>query len=492
MSFSSLEFIYFIVSVLLIYYTVPHKVKPLILLICNILFYYAVSGKYIVYFLCVYIILIYGLGLIIEKYRYRILLFVCIAITILPLIATKYLAPAINRTLLIPLGISFFSLQAVSYLIDIYKGKVCTERNIVRYAVYMSFFFYVMSGPIEKASSILPQLRTFERINFEKVIYGFLYFCWGMFQKIVLAERLAQIVDYVYADYSYFAGIELAATTILYSFQLFFDFAGYSNMAFGLATMFSIKITQNFKEPYLAMSIAEFWRRWHRSLSKWLKEYIYIPCGGNRKGKFRKYVHLFITFCISGVWHGIGLNYIVWGTLHAFYQIIGDLTCSVRKKIRHGVRIKENSFSYKLFKVLITFNLVNFAWIFFRTPSLYDAINIIKRIAIGFNVSDTFGISRGADYPWNISIGINLTNEIQKVFGIPNITYEKYYILVLCLAIAFLIEVLHYKKISVFLWVQKQDIFFRYLMFLVLVFLIILFGIYGDSYNSSNFIYANF
>ena len=123
---------------------------------------------------------------------------------------------------------------------------------------------------------------------------------------------------------------------------------------------------------------------------------------------------------------------------------------------------------------------------------MYDAINIIKRIAIGFNVSDTFGISRGADYPWNISIGINLTNEIQKVFGIPNITYEKYYILVLCLAIAFLIEVLHYKKISVFLWVQKQDIFFRYLMFLVLVFLIILFGIYGDSYNSSNFIYANF
>ncbi len=492
MSFSSPEFFLFVLGSLLLYYMVPQKVKPFILLSCNIVFYYLGGGKRMLCFLVVYILLVYGCGIVVSRIQKKAIIILCILLAVVPLLTTKYLFPLSGGSMMIPLGISFFSLQAVSYIVDIYKGKIVPEKNMILFAVYMSLFFYVLSGPIEKAGSVLPQLKVKREKCLECVASGLLFFCWGMFQKIVLAERLAQVVDYVYGDYTYFGGVELFLVTILYSFQLFFDFAGYSNMALGLARMFSIDIVQNFEQPYLSMSIAEFWRRWHISLSDWLKEYVYISCGGNRKGKVRKYINLVITFCVSGIWHGMGLNYMVWGILHAVYQIVGSITDKARKKLRCRFHIREDVFSYKFFKVMVTFHLVNFAWIFFRVPSLGDALKIIKRIVAGFHVGDTFGIGRGADYPWNISIGVNLTNAFPKVLGIPGISHRDANILILGFAVAIGVEIFHYKKGSFYPWLQKQNILFRNMVFFLLVFAILLFGLYGDSYNSSSFIYANF
>ena len=275
--------------------------------------------------------------------------------------------PGLNYA--IPVGISFFTFQAISYFLDVYFKKIEVEQSLSDYILFVSFFPQVSSGPISKASELLPQIKNPKPFNEIQATDGLRYLLWGMFMKVAVADRLGIYVDTVYSNYLNYSGFTTSISIIFYSFQIYADFAGYSLMALGIAKLLGYDIINNFQQPYFAFSITNFWRRWHISLSRWLKDYIYIPLGGSRCSSKRNYFNIFITFLVSGIWHGASWNFILWGVLHGVFQII--------EKALHLQKETEKGFIIKTTRVLITFFLATFAWIFFRMPTLNDAIGII-------------------------------------------------------------------------------------------------------------------
>lgn len=278
----------------------------------------------------------------------------------------------------IPIGLSFFTFQAVGYLWDVYYKKIEAEHNFIDYMLFVAFFPQIMSGPISKASSLLPQIKAKRAFDQNSAVQGLKWLLWGFFLKTVMADRLGLYVDTVFGNYEYYSGLTCFITSILYSFQIYGDFAGYSFMAIGVGRLMGFDLINNFNRPYFSASITEFWRRWHISLSTWLKDYIYIPLGGSRCSKIRSYWNIFVTFIVSGIWHGANWTFIVWGVLHGIFQIIEkalDLQKCNSKGLRRGVRI------------IITFMLVNFAWIFFRMPDLKSALGVYSKILFDFSGS---------------------------------------------------------------------------------------------------------
>lgn len=275
--------------------------------------------------------------------------------------------PGLNYA--IPVGISFFTFQAISYFLDVYFKKIEVEQSLSDYVLFVSFFPQVSSGPISKASELLPQIKNPKPFNEIQATDGLRYLLWGMFMKVAVADRLGIYVDTVYSNYLNYSGFTTSLSIIFYSFQIYADFAGYSLMALGIAKLLGYDIINNFQQPYFAFSITNFWRRWHISLSRWLKDYIYIPLGGSRCSSKRNYFNIFITFLVSGIWHGASWNFILWGALHGIFQIV--------EKALHLQKEPEKGFIIKATRVLITFFLATFAWIFFRMPTLNDAIGII-------------------------------------------------------------------------------------------------------------------
>ncbi len=275
--------------------------------------------------------------------------------------------PGLNYA--IPVGISFFTFQAISYFLDVYFKKIEAEKSLSDYVLFVSFFPQVSSGPISKASELLPQIKNPKPFNEIQATDGLRYLLWGMFMKVAVADRLGIYVDTVYSNYLNYSGFTTFISIIFYSFQIYADFAGYSLMALGIAKLLGYDIINNFQQPYFAFSITNFWRRWHISLSRWLKDYIYIPLGGSRCSSKRSYFNIFITFLVSGIWHGASWNFILWGALHGIFQIV--------EKALHLQKEPEKGFIIKAIRVVITFFLATFAWIFFRMPTLNDAIGII-------------------------------------------------------------------------------------------------------------------
>ena len=278
--------------------------------------------------------------------------------------------PGLN--LMIPVGISFFTFQALSYLWDVYYKKIEPEKNFLHYALFISFFPSIVAGPINKASLILPQikkLRTY--FDYPKAVEGLKMILWGMFMKVVVADRIAIYVDTVLDSYANYTGITCLFAALLYSIQIYADFAGYSLMAIGVGKTLGFELTENFRRPYFAVSVTDFWRRWHISLSTWLKDYVYIPMGGSRCSKIKNYWNILATFLVSGIWHGANWTFVVWGALHGIFQII--------EKALGQQKCEYGSFG-KAVKITITFILVTFAWIFFRMPTLNDAFQVIGRI----------------------------------------------------------------------------------------------------------------
>lgn len=250
-----------------------------------------------------------------------------------------------------------------------YFKKIKAEKSLSDYVLFVSFFPQVSSGPISKASELLPQIKNPKPFNEIQATDGLRYLLWGMFMKVAVADRLGIYVDTVYSNYLNYSGFTTSLSIIFYSFQIYADFAGYSLMALGIAKLLGYDIINNFQQPYFAFSITNFWRRWHISLSRWLKDYIYIPLGGSRCSSKRSYFNIFITFLVSGIWHGASWNFILWGALHGIFQIV--------EKALHLQKEPEKGFIIKATRVLITFFLATFAWIFFRMPTLNDAIGII-------------------------------------------------------------------------------------------------------------------
>lgn len=297
--------------------------------------------------------------------------FICESLMeMIPCIGFQIQLPGLN--LAIPLGISFFTFQAVGYLMDVYYQRVPAEKDFLTYALFVSFFPSIVAGPINKASLVIPQLKSIRPyFIYSKAVEGLKMILWGMFMKVVVADRLAIYVNQVLPDYIHYTGTTLFLASLFYTIQIYTDFAGYSLMAIGVGKTLGFELTENFRRPYFAVSVTDFWRRWHISLSTWLKDYIYIPMGGSRCSKLRNYWNIFVTFFVSGIWHGANWTFIVWGCMHGVCQIVEKMLN--QQKCDYG-------WLGKTVKILTTFLLVNFAWIFFRMPTLSDACGVIMRI----------------------------------------------------------------------------------------------------------------
>ena len=354
MVFNSLQFLIFFPIVLVLYYVVPNRWKNIWLLFASYIFYACWNIKYCV-LLLVCTMITYFTAFIVDKLKIKTVLckqiffwgLFCVFGILAGYKYTNFMIENINAlfrlsglrisfqklNIILPVGISFFTFQAAGYLIDVYQGKISVEKNFIEYALFVSFFPQLLSGPISRASAILPQYRKIRKFQYENLQKGFLLMIWGFFLKLVIADRAAMLVNTVYNEYIKYTGIAIVFATVIYGVQIYCDFWGYSSMAIGSAEMLGIELPNNFDTPYLSISIKEFWRRWHISLSSWLRDYVYFPLGGSRCSKMRKHLNVAITFLVSGLWHGAKWSFIAWGLLHGIYQIVGDLSISVRKKI---------------------------------------------------------------------------------------------------------------------------------------------------------------
>lgn len=288
---------------------------------------------------------------------------------------------------LLPVGISFYTFQTLAYSIDVYRGRQAPERHLGYFALYVSFFPQLVAGPIERAGHLLPQFRKAHAFRYDDVTWGLCLMAYGFFKKLVVADRLGQYVDAVFGNLGAASSLSLSLALFFFAFQIYCDFSGYSDIAIGTARILGIDLMENFRRPYLARSIREFWSRWHISLSTWFRDYLYIPLGGNRVGRARWLFNLGIVFLISGLWHGANWTFVVWGALHGAYLIIGVVTGPVRDRIWDGVTkllsLSDSRWAGRtraLLATLITFLLVTFAWIFFRAPTLEEALYVVQKI----------------------------------------------------------------------------------------------------------------
>ena len=285
-------------------------------------------------------------------------------------IGMQFALPGLNWA--VPVGISFFTFQTVGYMLDVYYGRISAERNFLNYALFISFFPSILSGPINKASLVLPQIKNLRTyFDYGKAVVGLKMILWGMFMKVVVADRVGLYVDTVLPNYMNYTGVTCFVASLFYTIQIYADFAGYSLMAIGVGKLLGFELTENFRRPYFSVSVTDFWRRWHISLSTWLKDYVYIPMGGSRCSRLRNYRNIFVTFLVSGIWHGANWTFIVWGIWHGLFQIVEKALG--QQKCEYGAL-------GKTIKIVITFLLVNFAWIFFRMPTLGDACGVIVHI----------------------------------------------------------------------------------------------------------------
>ena len=293
-------------------------------------------------------------------------------------VGLQFALPGLNWA--IPVGISFFTFQAVGYMLDVYHGRVKAEKNLLDYLLFVSFFPQVMSGPISKADELLPQIKTANKFDFEQGKQGLKYLLWGMFIKLVIADRLGLFVDTVYANYIHYSGSTCFVASIFYTLQIYCDFAGYSLMAIGIARTLGFNLINNFRRPYLAVSITDFWRRWHISLTRWLTQQVYIPLGGSRCSKARTYWNIFVTFLVSGIWHGANWTFIVWGIMHGIFQIV--------EKALGWQKYEGHNWAVKAVRICVTFLLVNFAWVFFRMPDIGSAFSMIEKMFANAGIPD--------------------------------------------------------------------------------------------------------
>ena len=509
MVFNSIGYIIFFPIVLLCYYIVPQKLKNTWLLLASYVFYGIWNVKYCILLLACTIIT-YVAGLVIsscrekkanaklvgevvtlqkEKWggcdRYIFLAALLLSLGILCIFkytdfAIKnfnYISDLVGSSMslkttgiALPIGISFFTFQSVGYLIDVYRGKYKPERSFVSYALFVSFFPQILSGPIGRGDKLLPQYNAAKKFDAENLMIGAQRFVWGLFLKLVIADRAAVLVNTVYNDYNSYAGVVIIFATIIYGLQIYADFDGYTHMAIGSAKMLGIDIPENFDTPYLSTSIKEFWHRWHISLSTWLRDYVYISVGGGRVSKARKYFNIMLTFFVSGIWHGSKWSFVVWGLLHGFYQIVGDILMPLRQGFCKILKINTEAESFKAIRVLITFALADFAWLFFRADGLKNALKMIKRIILELH---PFALMEGKIY----KLGLDEKN---------------FRLLIYAAIVLFVVDICKYKGIDLKEKFIKQNWLFKEFAFVAAILFIIVFGWWGGSYNAASFIYSQF
>lgn len=501
MLFHSFRFLIFFPAVALVYFVVPKEIRYLWLLIASYYFYMSWNARYAA--LIAFSTLVTwvsglllgacrkkGAGSAAQKWVVAISFFVNLSI----LGFFKYFDFALGNVnfvlgkmglgpierpfdIVLPVGISFYTFQALSYTMDVYREEVEPERNILKYALFVSFFPQLVAGPIERSKNLLIQISQMgqtgrkELFDYDRIASGLRIMLWGYFQKMVVADRIAILVNTVYDSWYFYGTVELLLAAAAFSIQIYCDFASYSTIAIGAARVMGFELMENFDTPYFSRSIQEFWRRWHISLSTWFKDYLYIPLGGSRCGRLRRHVNILVTFLVSGLWHGASWHYVVWGGIHGMFQVVGAETRGLRDRLYAKADTKRASFSFRFGQTVLTFLLTTFAWIFFRAETLSQACSYIKRI---FTKPDWWALSDGTIYR----------------LGLKRMELN---ILLASLWILFAASIVKYKRhetLDAFL--AKQCTWFRWLVVAGLFAFIYLFGIYGPGFDASQFIYFQF
>ncbi len=495
MVFNSFSFLVFITVVVLLYYMLPHRFRWVLILTASFVFYMVWNPVLITLLLfTVFINYIISLRIFFYKNKkgkilQKRLLILCIIINFGILFIFKYL-PLLNQTIayiykiiglvyippdfsiILPMGISFYTFQAVGYTIDIYKKKYEPERNFFKFCLFITFFPQLVAGPIERAKDLMPQLFSKKTFKLNNIILGLKFIIFGLFKKVVIADRIAVAVNTVYSSPKNYEGLYFIIATFLFSFQIYCDFCGYSDIAVGCAKLLDINLMQNFKQPYFSKSIKEFWRRWHISLSTWFKDYVYFPLGGNRVSKPRHYFNLIVTFLVSGIWHGANWTFIIWGGLHGLYQIIESILDNIKRKVLiflHIDNFKFDFFLINIIKVIFTFLIVSFTYIFFRGNKLEDSYYIVTNLFRGYRSWTT----------------------IQYVYDVMNnmgITLLELLISFACILFLMLVE-FFCREDTIHNILMKTNGIFRFLFYFFVSILILSLGVY---YNAGEFIYFQF
>lgn len=494
MLFNSLHFLIFFPVIVLGYFLIPCKAKNFWLLAASYYFYMCWNAKYVL-LLVFSTVITYISGLLLEevkrnhwkterKTRYKkIIVMLSLLLNLIALFYFKYFNFVLGIMsqlfrmvhielnipvfdIVLPVGISFYTFQALSYTIDVYRGDIYAEKNFFQYALFVSFFPQLVAGPIERSKNLLKQFAETRRFDFTRIREGLLLMMWGFFLKLVIADRCAVLVDTVYGDYVAYRGFQIITANVLFAFQIYCDFMGYSVIARGAAKILGYELMENFSQPYLAQSIKEFWRRWHISLSSWLRDYLYIPLGGSKRTKVIKYRNLLVTFLVSGLWHGANLTFVLWGGLHGVYQIVEESVSPFFTKFYEKFQVDTLSFSWKCLRVIKTFILVDFAWIFFRADSVASAIEIIKH---SLDLSNTGIILNQGFY----QLGLDERNMS---------------ILLLSMAVLAAYSLMKESKRNVLEWFSRQNIIFRFVAYWGVILLIT----FSLDITGQEFIYFQF
>ncbi len=497
MLFNSLQFLLFFPAVTAVYFLLPHRVRYLWLLGTSYYFYMCWNPKYAL-LMGTSTLITFVSGLLIDRSNRledkargtrQKKLWVALSFTsnlailyffkyfdfsvaninaVLGLFNVAQLRPGFD--VLLPVGISFYTFHALSYTMDVYRGEMRAEHNVAKYALFVSYFPQMVAGPIARSKQLLVQMSDRHTFEWPRVRDGLLLMLWGYFLKLVIADRVALLVNQVYNDYTAYSGASLVVATVFFAIQIYCDFASYSLLAIGSAQVMGFRLVENFNTPYFARSIGEFWRRWHMSLSTWFRDYLYIPLGGNRKGRWRKYFNVMLVFLVSGFWHGAAWTYIIWGGLNGGYQVVGEITKPLRDRLLAFLRVNRESLGHKLLQTLISFVLICVAWVFFRANSLHDAVGIFRRIATQFQ-------------PWTLfdgtllRLGLDLPDFMVVVFSVMVLTA---------------VSICKYNNIRLRALYTQQDLWFRWTAVLAAIFLILIFGVYGPGYSAAAFIYFQF
>ena len=404
MLFNSTHFLLFFAIVMGVYFAIPHRFRWVLLLSASYIFYMSLKPGYVILVMILTVISYYaGLQMVKTEVKSKKKRFLIVAVlahlgflflfkyydffnasfrTLFSHYHLPYEIPALH--FILPIGISFYTFKSLSYAIDVYRGDQYPEKHLGHLALYVAFFPQLLAGPIERATRFLPQLVEKFDFDYQRVTRGLKLMVWGLFQKMVIADNLATLVDSVYNDPVHHHGISLVLATLFFAFQIYCDFSGYSDIAIGAAQVMGYKTMENFNHPYFSKSIPDFWRRWHISLSAWFRDYLYIPMGGNRVPIPRWYLNLFIVMLICGFWHGANWTFLVWGGLHGMYLVLSVMTQGIRNHMTRRIGLDKMPTLRHCFRVLITFLLVSFAWIFFRANSLSDALYVVYHLPTGW------------------------------------------------------------------------------------------------------------
>ncbi|MDD3804197.1 MAG: MBOAT family protein [bacterium] len=491
MLFNSIQYFIFLPIVAILYFILPFRFRWFWLLLSSFYFYMAWRAEYAVLMVAA-VLINYTAGIMISRSekkglkKFYMLFGVCASFLILfvfkyfnfinALIASLFARfgfdfPVFSHSLLLPVGISFYTFQTLSYTIDVYRGREKTEKHLGVFALYVTFFPQLVAGPIERSTNLLPQFFRKNNFDLQRCLDGGKLILWGLFKKIVIADRLAVLVNTVFNNTSDYSGFQFVTAIVFFAFQIYCDFSGYSDIAIGTAQIMGYKLMDNFNRPYFSKSISEFWKRWHISLSTWFRDYLYIPLGGSRVSVPKWYFNLFFTFLVSGIWHGANTTFVIWGALNGFYMVAETfLSKRVRSfELRH--KLTKHKTLLNATKITFTFFLVLFAWIFFRANTLSDAFYVISKIP--------------HDFKRTFAEIVSLDESAMKKMGMERIDF------VISIAVIIFMEGVHLlqRHRGIRTMLKEKPAVLRYAVYAIFIFGLIVFGTY---INPASFIYFQF